>query len=252
MTIKICANKRTTGRAEPKWKKKCFNLVRAFVPNARVCSTCADLFRSKRRVFITRNRRTQNAFFYTLFSSTCRRRRVPVVIVKLKFGSGRDSSHELFNRVNCCTALVAAASAGAYSVRWDMRPKIQKRMPMNTFSISMDDGGDDDGTRRASHFAWTRIRTTHAHAQAHTCLRHGISSRPTGCCCLICNSHCVTKNNCMIWWQYCRLSASVSVSWDAIDVGTRMCDARTLHGGRGRQDEGADACTNWNQILRFY
>lgn len=57
-----------------------------------------DLFRIKLRVFITRNRRTP--FFVHA---------VPVaVIIKLKLESGRDSSHELFNRVERCTAVVGS------------------------------------------------------------------------------------------------------------------------------------------------
>lgn len=86
---------------------------------------------------------------------------VLVVSIKLKWESGRDSSHELFNRVKMLHG--GAACSG------DAIPApIFKRMPMNTFSISMDD--DDDGTRRASltlhelnhkKHTHTRIRASH-------------------------------------------------------------------------------------------
>lgn len=126
--------------------------------------------------------------FFSLILFVCMRAvsRSLVVIIKLKLESGRDSSHELFNRVNRCTVVVLVATASL-----TMRAPIFKRMPMNTFSISMADVDDDDGTRRASHLMRTRNTP-------HTCMTQPTGGAPTGCCCLICYSHCVTKNNCMI------------------------------------------------------
>lgn len=152
-------------------------------------------------MFITRNRRTR------VFCSfcCCYAILVLVVIIKLKLGIRT----RLGSRIHLIEWNIRHTVVGRcrrrIPVRWDTHTNERralptfKRMPMNTFSISMDDD-DDDGTRRASHF-------TYVNTPQHTCIN---GARPTVCC-LICYSHCVTENNCMIWWQYCRLSSSVNI-----------------------------------------